>query len=127
MAQGELGGILKELGYTEDQVSSPKIPLIVIDITCTRFSNSEGDKDSIVGQMHHLLPIYILDFAQLEGTICYCFSCSSCNQLYSNKESLVFYLFYRSVHTEHSIGNGKLNAKTETGSMISVTAPLFGW
>ena len=49
MAQGELGGILKELGYTEDQVSSPKISLIVIDITCTRFSSSEGNKDSIVG------------------------------------------------------------------------------
>lgn len=60
MAQGELGGVLKELGYTEDQVSSKlkkKPPfLIVIDIYVPLGFQVLNE---LLGEIHYLLLLTI--------------------------------------------------------------------
>lgn len=42
MKQGELGGILKELGYTEDQVRLNHLWRLTTDLSLERFLNSKA-------------------------------------------------------------------------------------
>lgn len=58
MAQGELGGVLKELGYTEDQVSS-KFKEPFLKSSLTYLSLGFQILNELLGEMHYLLLLTI--------------------------------------------------------------------